>query len=124
MSTAITCIEREPFEHFDLVLLGYNVKLTRIGIRQFVDNNIEQVTQFDTSRNIVYLKDGTTVKGMTFANDWSLRGYRFDQLILFDDDRWEICFAKAEEIRIIKALTMQRSNVPEGFQILKYEDIR
>lgn len=124
MSTAVTGIEREPFEKFDIALLGYNVKLTRYGIRQFVDNNIEQVTQFDTSRNIVYLKDGTTIEGIAFTNDRNLRGYRFDQLILFDDYRWEVEWAREEEIRIIRELTMQLTNVPEDFQILKYEDIR
>lgn len=124
MSTAVTGIEREPFEYFDLAFLGYNAKLTKYGIRQFVDNNIEQVTQFDTKRNIVYLKDGTMIKGLICSDDRSLRGYRFDQLILFDDDRWMIDFMREEEIRIIKALTMQLSNVPEEFQILKYEDIR
>lgn len=124
MSTAVTGIEREPFEKFDIALLGYNVKLTRYGIRQFVDNNIEQVTQFDTSRNIVYLKDGTMIKGLICSDDRSLRGYRFDQLLLFDDNRWLIELEREEDIWIIKALTMQLSNVPEEFQILKYEDIR
>ena len=124
MSTAITGIEREPFKHFDLALLGYNAKLTKEGFGQFLRNNAEQISKADMKSLTALFKDGTRIKGLICSDDRSLRGYRFDQLLLFDDNRWLIELEREEDIWIIKALTMQLSNVPEEFQILKYEDIR
>lgn len=123
MATCTTGVERKPFKYFDLVFLGYNAKLTRYGFEQFLKNNEEQIRKVDMRNLIAFFKDGTQIKGLLSADD-RIRGYRFDQLILFDDERWEIEWHRAEDIRIIKALTMQQSNVPEKFQILKYEDIR
>ncbi|MSU01900.1 hypothetical protein [Tissierella pigra] len=124
MSTKVTGIEREPFEYFDIAFLGYNAKLTNYGFRQFLENNREQVRAVYFESLIIILKDGTRLKAIPIVDDRHLGGYRFDQLILFDDNRWLIEWERSEDIRIIKALTMQLSNVPEEFQILKYEDIR
>ncbi|MGJ0847439.1 hypothetical protein ACR77J_12180 [Tissierella praeacuta] len=124
MSTSITGTEREPFEYFDLAFLGYNNKLTKYGLGQFLRNNAEQILKADMATLTAYFKDGTKIKGLIGVDDRRLGGYRFDQLILFDDDRWLIRFDREEDIRIIKVLTMFDSNVPEEFQILEYEDIR
>ena len=123
MSTAVTGIEREPFEKFDIALLGYNAELTKEGFGQFLRNNAEQISKADMKSLTALFKDGTRIKGLVSVNEM-MRGYRFDQLILFDDDRWMIDYIKAAEIRWIQKLAMQQSNIPEEFQILKYEDIR
>ena len=123
MATCTTGVERKPFKYFVLALLGYNAKLTRYGFEQFVKNNEEQIWKVNMRDLIAFFKDGTQVIGLLSADD-RIRGYRFDQLILFDDNRWEIERHREEDIEIIKALTMQLSNVPEKFQILKYEDMR
>lgn len=123
MATKVIGTEREPFEYFDIAFLGYNNKLTKYGLGQFLRNNAEQILKADMATLTAYFKDGTTIKGLIGIDD-RLRGFRFDQLILFDDERWEIEWHRAEDIRIIKALTMQLSNVPKEFQVLKYEDIR
>lgn len=123
MSTAVTGIEREPFEYFDLAFLGYNAKLTKEGFGQFLRNNAEQISKADMKSLTALFKDGTRIKGLVLVDEM-MRGYRFDQLILFDDDRWMIDYIKAAEIRWIQKLAMQQSNIPEEFQILKYEDIR
>ena len=123
MATCTTGVERKPFKYFVLALLGYNAKLTRYGFEQFVKNNEEQIWKVNMRDLISFFKDGTQVIGLLSADD-RIRGYRFDQLILFDDNRWEIERHREEDIEIIKALTMQLSNVPEKFQILKYEDMR
>lgn len=124
MATKVIGTEGELFEYFDIAFMGYNSKLTNYGFRQFFENNREQVRAVYFESLIIILKDGTKLKAIPSVDERSLRGYRFDQLILFDDDRWMIDFMREEDIRIIKALTMQLSNVPEEFQILKYEDIR
>ncbi|MGJ0848158.1 hypothetical protein ACR77J_15820 [Tissierella praeacuta] len=124
MATKATEVEREPFEYFDIAFLGYNAKLTNYGFRQFLENNREQIRAVYFESLIIILKDGTRLKAIPIVDVRHLGGYRFDQLILFDDERWLIEWKRSEDIRIIKALTMQLSNVPEEFQILKYEDIR
>lgn len=124
MATKITGIEREPFQYFDIAFIGYNSKLTGYGLRQFSENNREQVRAVYFDSLVIILKDGTRIKGLRGIDERNLNGYRFDQLILFDDERWEIEWHREEDIRIIKALTMQLSNVPEEFQVLKYEDVR
>ena len=123
IATCITGYEKLPTS-IDIGFLGYNAKLTEYGLKQFIENNEEDIDKVYWIQKVVFLKDGTKIKGLTTPNDIGLRGFKIDQLILFDDNRWEIEWARAEEIRIIKALTMQVSNVPEEFLILKYEDIR
>ena len=111
--------------YFDLALLGYTTELSREGLKQLAENNKEQVDKFKYNSYDceLYLKDGTKIRAIGYGERW-LHGYKFDQLILFDDDRWNIETDKSEEIRMIKACTMYASYVPEEFQILKYEDIR
>lgn len=111
--------------HFDIALLGYTTELSREGVKQLAENNKEQIEKLRINNYDceLFLKDGTRIKAIGYSENW-LRGYKFDQLILFDDDRWLIDIHKDETIRMIKACTMYVSNVPEEFQILKYEDIR
>lgn len=111
--------------HFDIAILGYTSKLSNYGLRQIYENNNEQVERFKNTQYDceLYLKDGTKIKAISYGENY-LHGYKFDQLILFDDDRWLIKEDKAKEIRMIKLCTMYISNVPEEFQIIEYEDIR
>lgn len=110
---------------FDIAFLGYTRELSVKGLKQFAENNKEQIEKFKTNPSdcVLYLKDGTKITAIGYSENWC-RGYKFDQLILFDDDRWYIEFDKMREIYRIVLGTMYISNVPEEFQILKYEDIR
>lgn len=104
-----------------LGLLGYSRHTTEDGLRYFINNNIEQVDGMTWCDKKIYLKDGSFIKGITSVNECNLYGLRLDQLILFDDDRWKIKWYREEDIRIIKALTMYCSVIPEEFQIIEYE---
>jgi hypothetical protein len=121
-----TCIMNEEIEprRLDLAFLGYTTELSRKGLKQFAENNKEQILEFrnNLSDCELYLVDGTRIKAVGYG-ERLLHGYKFDQLILFDDDRWEIKVNKDEVIRMIKNCTMYMSNVPEEYQILYYEDI-
>lgn len=110
---------------FDIAFLGYTRDLSVYGLRQFAENNEEQILKFNKSRDncVLYLKDGTKITAIGYSENWC-DGYKFDQLILFDDDRWHIEFDKMKEIGNIMLGTMCISNVPDEFQILRYEDIR
>ena len=121
MATAITGVEEEPFEHFDIAFLGFNNKLTRVGFREFIENNREQVLRAEKGALTAYLKDGTRIKGITNTNLSTLSGHKFDQLILSDDERWEIEWVRLHVICKIAEHTMDCSNIPKEFQILRYE---
>ena len=108
----------------NIAILGYNSQLSIKGFRQFIENNMEQVKNVSHSRHVARLTDGTTIETITNIDDWHLRGRRIDQLMLFDDDRWEILDKRYWDIKEIEKYTMQTSIIPEEFQILKYEDIR
>ncbi len=104
--------------------IGYNSQLTQDGLRQFVENNEEDVEIFKYRQSYIRLKDGTEIVGLYENRVDGLRGHRLDQLILFDDERWEIKWGRYDFIRrIIKRCIDGYSCVPEGFQILEYEDI-
>lgn len=108
---------------FNIAFIGYNKQLSHKGLQQFIDNNIEQIKNIQKSSYDfkVYLKDDTVITAISF--DTNARGYKFDQYILFDDNRWLIESEKASEIQLLIART-SLYNVPEEFHILKYEDIR
>lgn len=104
--------------------IGYNSQLTQDGLRQFVENNEEDVEIFKYRQSYIRLKDGTEIVGLYENRVDGLRGHRLDQLILFDDERWEIKWDRYDFIRrIIERCIEGYSCVPEEFQILKYEDI-
>lgn len=109
----------------DIAFLGYTRELSIKGLRQFAENNKEQVLKFKSNscESELYLTDGTRIIAIGYSENWQRR-YKFDQLILFDDDRWLIETNKREEINNIRHRTMYISNVPEEFQILLYEDVR
>lgn len=114
----------EPI-YFDIAFLGYTSELSRYGLKQFAENNKEQVNKFkwDTYDCELYLKDGTRIKAISYSERF-LHGYKFDQLMLFDDNRWLILDKRYKEIHRIKECTMYTSYVPYEHQLLLYEDIR
>ena len=108
---------------FRLGLIGYDAKQTDEGLKQFIDNNEDQVAGVNWSARQIHLRDGSTIRGVQSVDDRRLAGMKFDQLILFDDDRWNIRWHREEDIRIIKAVSMNFSIVPEEFQLIEYENI-
>lgn len=94
-------------------------------MRQFVINNEEDVEIFKYRKSYIRLKDGTEIVGLYENRGDGLRGHRFDQLILFDDERWMLKRVRYNFIKtVIEKCMSWYSCVPEEFQILEYEDIR
>lgn len=112
----------EAIQPLRLGFIGYNSNLTLYGMREFVENNKENVDYFSGNKRYIRLKDGTCIFALLESNI-NIRGYDLDQLILFDDDRWEIKKKKCNFICWILENLMYRSCVPEEFQILEYEDV-
>lgn len=113
--------------NFYIGFLGYTSELSIKGLRQFAENNKDQIKDFRNGNFDceLYLKDGTVIRAITYGERF-LHGYKFDQLILFDDDRWNIGKERYqwEMIENIKRYSMGLSYVPDECQILYYEDLR
>lgn len=101
--------------------IGYNSRLTQDGLRQFVENNKEDIEIFSYEKSFIRLKDGTEIFGL-YEN--SQKGCHMHQMILFDDDRWLIKSERTEFIHFIKDCFINYySCVPEEYKILEYEDM-
>ncbi len=116
--------EIEQIVPLKIGFIGYNSQLTQDGLRQFVENNEEDVEIFKYRQSYIRLKDGTEIVGLYENKVGGLSGHRLDQLILFDDERWKIKWDRYDFIRrIIERCIDGYSCVPKKFQIIKYEDI-
>lgn len=103
----------------EIAFMGYTSDLTRRFIRQFCEDNRESVRSVSERR--VILTDDTRIIAVSPSMVRNrLDGYRFDQLILADDEREMIRDTYAHEIEIIIHGTMMLSCVPEEFQVLYY----
>ena len=116
--------EIEQIVPLKIGFIGYNSQLTQKGLRQFVENNEEDVEIFKYRQSYILLKDGTEIIGLYENRVDNARGHRLDQLILFDDERWMIKWKRHDFIKqIIERCINWYSYVPEEFQIIDYEDV-
>ena len=117
--------EIEQIVPLKIGFIGYNSQLTQKGLRQFAENNEEDVEIFKYTQSYIRLKDGTEIIGLYENRKNDSRGHRLDQLILFDNERWMMKWKRCDFIKqIIQKCVNWYSCVPEKFQILEYEDIR
>lgn len=111
--------EEERPRPLDVAFMGYSSELTRRFIRQFCEDNRESVRSVSEKR--IILTDETRIIAISPSMARNrLDGYRFDQLILADDEREMIRDTYAKEIEIITRGYMAISCVPEEFQVLYY----
>ena len=103
--------------------IGYNRRLTLDGMGKFAEDNKEDVKWFYKDRSRMQLKDGTEIFALD-EKDTTYRWLRLDQLILFDDNRWEIKSKRYEFIVRVLSDLMWCSCIPDEFKILEYEDVR
>lgn len=101
--------------------MGYNSEITKSMFKWFCENNKEEIKLCRNrgSDLFVIFKDGSEVIGITSSVNY-MRGYKFDQLILCDDERWEIYWKRRSDINGLMDFTMNITNVPEEYQILEY----
>lgn len=107
-----------------IAFLGYTSALSQKGLKRLAEDNFEQVDNLKMKQRgaILKLKDGTVIVTVDYDRiDFTERGYRFDQLILCDDERWDITYYKADVISHIIKENMCFSCVPEEYRILKYQ---
>lgn len=104
--------------------IGYNSRLIKDGLIQFAENNKEDVEICNYRQSYICLKDVTEIFGLYENSIGDLRSRRLYQLIICDDNRWEIKWKRYDFIqRTIERCISWYSCVPEEFQILEYEDM-
>lgn len=101
-------------EHIEIAFMGYDTYLTRYFFHEFIEDNkseIEKAVMRQHGGCVAYIKDGTVAR--TFGSlSHNRRGYKIDQIILADD------FKRADDIRFIRDYCMNKTCVPEEFQII------
>lgn len=100
--------------------MGYNLKLTNDLFKWFCNNNKEEIIEyrFGNYNQFAKFNDGTRVIPIYSAQ--SQRGLKIDQLIICDDERWEIYSKRYDDISLLRFTSMCITNVPDEFQILEY----
>lgn len=110
---------REQIRPLEIAFMGHNLNVTNLFIRQFAEDNEEQVAYKQRGRLI--LKDGTRIEAISPTMvRMGFDGRRYDQLILADDARGNIEDDAAHEIEVVRWCALRCSSVPEEFQILRY----
>lgn len=110
---------QEQIRPLEIAFMGHNLKIATLILRQFAEDNKEQVAHKQRGRLI--LKDGTRIEAISPAMvRVGLAGTIYDQLILADDARGMLEADAAPEIEAVRWGAMCHSCVPEEFQILRY----
>lgn len=103
----------------DLVIavVAFNYKLSCEAIRELAYND-QNYKPIQICMGFCKMQDGTRYK--CFSTEEKTRGHHIDQIILVDDNRWEVDWQQFELIDSLKH-RMYMSYVPDEFQIQRYE---
>lgn len=110
---------REPEKLYPLKigLIGYNRQQTQHGMRVFAYENRDKVCYF--TKNKIILEDETEIHAIYNMND--VRNKMFDQLILCDDERWNVLEERKAFIEDVLRYITSYSCVPYDFLVMKFE---
>ena len=98
-------------------LIGYNMEQTEYGLWVLSNENSDQVDCVERHR--IKFNDGTEIRAI--YNENSACGRRFDQIILFDDEKWNIYEKRRDLIEYVFWHMANYSCVPEEYIVMKLE---
>lgn len=101
----------------NIAIVAFNYELSKRALWEIANNDTNSKIKVRT-KDYIIMEDGTKYKIFPTYNH--VRGHCIDQLIIVDDDRWEVYNQQHELIDWIK-YRMFMSCVPEEFQIQEYE---
>jgi hypothetical protein len=110
----------EQFRPLQLGFLAYSKEKVHYGMKDFFQQNREDIKRFDEFSCYIELKDGTKIFGI--YNDYCIRGRWFDQLIIYKGAGIPLYKSEIELYENAVFGTKFRSCVPEEYQILNYYD--
>ena len=102
----------------NIAFVGYDTRCTVQALRQFAEDNFDQVASFDPYAMKMILLDGTRIMGMT-TRRYGLDGYRIDQVIIADDARCRVWTHQRDLMAYLMHIRGM-SNVPEEFAVQWY----
>ena len=115
--------EPEKYNPLTIGLMGYNTEQTFYGMQFFENNNKEQIKSYGSNGLNIILNDGTRIIPI-FPNlnlDLYIRHNKLDQLILFDDERWNIETVHKDLIaKILHECILDYTCVPNNYIIMRY----
>ena len=100
-----------------IAFVGYDTRCTAQALRQFAEDNAEQVACFDPYGMKMVLQDGTQILGM--ATRRIMDGYRIDQIIIADDARCRVLMRQADLFAYLMYIRGM-SDIPEDFAVQWY----
>ena len=100
-----------------IAFVGYDVHCTAQALRQFAEDNAEQVACFDPYGMKMVLQDGTQILGI--APRRIMDGYRIDQIIIADDARCRVLMRQADLFAYLMYIRGM-SDIPEEFAVQWY----
>lgn len=110
----------EEFKPLQLGFLAYSKEKVHYGMKDFCEQNRENIKRFDEFSCYIELKDGTKIFGV--YNDYCIRNRWFDQLIIYNGANLPLTETEMELFENAKFATSFFSCVPKEYQILNYHD--
>lgn len=104
----------------NIAVVGYNYELSCEAIRLLADNDVNNnINTVICRKDLIEMNDRTRYKAFPTYNH--ARENIIDQVIIVDDNRWNVYQQQFELINWLKYRMECTSCVPEEFQIQKYE---
>ena len=103
-----------------LAFLGFNQEQTWRSFEELARENRGPRTRFYRVAGLLILDDGTEIHRISSPYPDSLRGRRYDQVILADDRRMNLLGYRRAEIRELSRC-MAGSPIPEEFRWIVYD---
>jgi adenylate kinase len=85
----------------NIAVVGYNNDLSLKAARELATNDMDSEIVL-ANKNTIMMKDGTHYIPIGNANQ--IRGCRYDQIILVDDERWEVLVKRANDINEVRLM--------------------
>jgi hypothetical protein len=101
-----------------IAVVAYNIEQSQIAIKILAENDNSSKPKL-LCLNETHMEDGTIYQIMSFSK--SMRGEKFDQLIIINDFRFNVYNQFPLEIYELKERIKFYSCVPEEFQVQEYQ---
>lgn len=101
-------------------VIGYNRRIVNAAIQIMIKQTNEEIRARHGFGHIVITTNDITYRNITGLDDNQISGLCFDQVIIVDDERWNVLHNQREIIEA-SVYRLRHSCVPEDYQIQKLE---
>jgi len=97
-------------------IIGYNYDQSKQALKEIVENDESACRSMSSWGAVMFDK----TRYFIIEDSRGLRGFRFDQLVIVDDNRWNV-YDKRNDLILDAILSLAGSCVPNEFLVLEYE---